>query len=74
MSSVVVRWAGGIPDGIVLRCSISDLDWLAQFLIGCGCPFAVRQPPELVAALKQLAVGSARNRAAEFAPPLWDSL
>jgi predicted DNA-binding transcriptional regulator YafY len=41
-----------IPDGAVLRCDASDLDWLAQFLIGFGCPFTVRQPPEPALALR----------------------
>jgi len=49
-----------VPDGVVLRCNASDLDWLAQFLIGFGCPFTVRQPPELVAALEQIARGGTR--------------
>ena len=49
-----------VPDGVALRRNPSDLDRLAQYLIGFGCPFAVRQPPELVAALEQPAVSIAR--------------
>ncbi len=41
------------PNGVVFRCSTSDLTWMAQYLAGLGFPLLVRQPPELRAALRQ---------------------
>lgn len=41
--------------GVLLRCYTKDLDWLAHILAGLSCPFVVRQPLELRAALKRLA-------------------
>ena len=43
------------PGGIVLRCYVERLDWIARFLAGLGCPLIVRQPPELRQALLRLA-------------------
>jgi len=43
------------PDGVILRCYVQHLDWLAHFLAGLHCPLIVRQPPELREALKRLA-------------------
>lgn len=43
------------PEGVLLRAYDSDLDHTARFLVGLGCPFTVRQPPELLAALSHLA-------------------
>lgn len=43
------------PDGVLMRCHVSDLDWLARYLAGLPFPFLVRQPPELRAALHELA-------------------
>ena len=43
------------PDGIELRCTVEDLDWMARFLVGLGCPFTVLDPPELRDALRTLA-------------------
>jgi predicted DNA-binding transcriptional regulator YafY len=69
-----------VPDGVALRCNASDLAWLARCPIGFGCPFTLPQPPELVAALEQLAVRIARAveranpRAAKPAPALRGSL
>jgi predicted DNA-binding transcriptional regulator YafY len=42
------------PEGVLLRAYDDDLDHTARFLISLGCPFAVRQPPELVEALHRL--------------------
>ncbi len=39
------------PGGVVLRCYVEHLDWIARFLAGLGCPLIVRQPPELREAL-----------------------
>ncbi|HYF63079.1 MAG TPA: YafY family protein [Herpetosiphonaceae bacterium] len=41
--------------GIVLRAEIDRLDWLARALANLECPFVVRRPPELRAALLELA-------------------
>jgi predicted DNA-binding transcriptional regulator YafY len=42
------------PEGVVLRAYDNSLDHAARFLIGLGCPFVVRQPPELHDALRRL--------------------
>jgi predicted DNA-binding transcriptional regulator YafY len=41
--------------GVLLCCYTRNLDWLARVLARLNCPFVVRQPPELRAALKRLA-------------------
>ncbi|MBA3468911.1 MAG: YafY family transcriptional regulator [Herpetosiphonaceae bacterium] len=41
--------------GVVLRCSVDCLDWMAYILVGLGCDLEVLQPPELRTALRQLA-------------------
>jgi predicted DNA-binding transcriptional regulator YafY len=41
--------------GVLLCCYTKNLDWLARVLARLSCPFVVRQPPELRAALKRLA-------------------
>ena len=42
------------PEGVLLRAYDSDLEHTARFLVGLGCPFTVRQPPELLTALREL--------------------
>ena len=42
------------PEGILLRCYVSSLDWLAHLLVGLDCPLRVIQPPELRQALERL--------------------
>jgi predicted DNA-binding transcriptional regulator YafY len=42
-------------DGIILRAYDRDLDHAARFLISLGCPLVVRQPPELLDALRGVA-------------------
>ena len=42
-------------DGVLLRAYVHDLDAAARFLVGLGLPFRVRQPPELLDALRRLA-------------------
>lgn len=44
-----------LPEGVLLRAYDADLDHAARFLVGLGCPFTVRQPPELLDALERLA-------------------
>lgn len=39
----------------LLRCYSENLDWMARFLVGLGCPLTVLQPPELREALRSLA-------------------
>ena len=43
------------PDGVVLRCHVQNLDWIARFLVGLGWPMVVCRPPELRQALLKLA-------------------
>jgi len=43
------------PNGVVFRCNVDHLDWIARFLINLGCKFIVRHPPELRQALLGLA-------------------
>ncbi|MGH2517388.1 MAG: helix-turn-helix transcriptional regulator [Ktedonobacterales bacterium] len=42
-------------DGLLFRCYSQELEWVAHFLVGLGCPVAVRKPPELRTALRELA-------------------
>jgi predicted DNA-binding transcriptional regulator YafY len=42
------------PAGVVLRCWVEGLSWMARFLVELGCPFIVREPPELRDALREL--------------------
>lgn len=43
------------PDGIVMQCYVQSLGWVAHFLAGLGCPFVIRNPPELRDELRALA-------------------
>lgn len=42
-------------DGILFRCSVGRLGWIALFLADLGCPFIVHKPPELREKLRELA-------------------
>lgn len=42
-------------DGVVLRCYVEHLDWIAYVLAGLRCPKVIRQPPELRDAMRRLA-------------------
>ena len=44
-----------VAEGVVLRCYVGHFGWIAHFLAGLDCPMVVRQPPELRAALLELA-------------------
>ncbi|MGZ3680054.1 MAG: helix-turn-helix transcriptional regulator [Ktedonobacterales bacterium] len=47
-----------VPDGeegVLLRSYTHNLEWMAHYLMGLGCRFVVRNPPELRDALRQLA-------------------
>jgi predicted DNA-binding transcriptional regulator YafY len=41
--------------GVLMRLQVEGLEELARQLIGLGCPFVVREPPELRAELRRLA-------------------
>jgi predicted DNA-binding transcriptional regulator YafY len=43
------------PSGVVVSTQVNRLDWLARALMTLECPFVIRRPPELRAALRQLA-------------------
>jgi predicted DNA-binding transcriptional regulator YafY len=45
-----------IEDGVVIRLNVEVLDAAARYLIGLGWPFCVRQPAELRAVLRGLAI------------------
>ena len=47
-------------DGVVLRCSTDNLDWLAHILAGLGCDLVIHEPPELREAFHRLAARLAR--------------
>jgi predicted DNA-binding transcriptional regulator YafY len=60
--SEVPRWLALLeqaPEGVVLRCNVQRLEWVAHFLAGLGCPVVVRRPPELRDVLRQLAASVA---------------
>jgi predicted DNA-binding transcriptional regulator YafY len=40
-----------VGEGVLMRCSTSDLAWMARVLAGLSFPFVVRRPPELREAL-----------------------
>ena len=42
-------------DGVLMRCRVEDLNWMARVLVGLGCAFVVRQPAELRDELRRLA-------------------
>lgn len=44
------------PDGLLMRTSMPDLEWMARFLVGLGCPLVVHHPSELQTALQKLAL------------------
>lgn len=44
-----------VPEGVVLRCYMTDLDWMARILAGLWCTVEVREPPELRDALVRFA-------------------
>lgn len=42
-------------DGILFRCEVSDLPWMAQKLAGLGIPFIIHRPQELHDVMRQYA-------------------
>jgi predicted DNA-binding transcriptional regulator YafY len=45
--------------GVLLRTHVDRLDWLARVLLTMECPFIIRRPPELRAALRRVAAEAA---------------
>ncbi len=43
------------PDGVLMLCSVGNLEWITHFLVGLDCSFVVRHPPELRDELRKLA-------------------
>jgi predicted DNA-binding transcriptional regulator YafY len=58
------------PGGVLLRCHVQDLDWVAGFLAGLCLPMRVHQPPELRDSMLRLAERIARAAAEEEAVEL----
>jgi predicted DNA-binding transcriptional regulator YafY len=48
-----------VPGGVLVQLGVDRLDWMARTLMLVGCSFVVRHPPELRAALRQLAAEAA---------------
>jgi len=48
-----------VAGGVLLRGGVSDVEWMARYLVGTGLAFAVRRPAELRAALRRLAAAVA---------------
>jgi len=57
-----------VPEGVMMRCSVGNLGWLAHLLSGLECPFIVIKPPELRTELHQLAERVAQMAARQPAP------
>ncbi len=56
------------PSGVVMRAHVERLDWMARMLLMLKCPFVIRQPPELRAALRQVAAEAAALAEREESP------
>jgi predicted DNA-binding transcriptional regulator YafY len=54
-NAIIKQEAGGV----LVLLGVDRLDWMARTLMLMGCPFVVRQPPELRDALRQLAADAA---------------
>ena len=52
--SPIVGTVEDTPDGPLLRTHADSLDWVARFLAGLPCHFVVREPPELLDAIRRL--------------------
>jgi predicted DNA-binding transcriptional regulator YafY len=42
--------------GVLIRCEVNDLPWMARLLAGMGIPFVIRHPPELRTVVRQYAL------------------
>ena len=47
------------PEGVVMRCNVQHLDWVAHLLLGLNCDLVVRQPAELGNEFRALAARAA---------------
>jgi len=56
------------PQGVVVSAQVDRLEWLARRLMLLECPFVIRRPPELRAALRQLAAEAAAMAEREETP------
>ncbi|HJZ47297.1 MAG TPA: YafY family protein [Roseiflexaceae bacterium] len=56
------------PQGVVVSAQVDRLEWLARSLMTLECPFVIRRPPELRAALRQLAAEAAAMAEREETP------
>ena len=54
---------------VVLRCTATDIDWMARTLVSLPFTFRVRTPPELLAALERVQARIARVLAAATSSP-----
>ncbi len=56
LAAQVGHWAEvtGTPEGCLLEMSTDSLDWPLMVLAGCGAPFTVEGPPELVEAVAEV--------------------
>jgi predicted DNA-binding transcriptional regulator YafY len=43
-------------NGVIFRCDVEDLPWMAHFLAGLALPFSIHHPPELRAVLRDYAL------------------
>jgi predicted DNA-binding transcriptional regulator YafY len=44
-----------LPDGVMLRCAVENLGWVARLLASLECDFNVINPPELRDEIRKLA-------------------
>jgi predicted DNA-binding transcriptional regulator YafY len=56
-------------NGVVLRCHVQNLEWIAHFLVGLGYRLTVRRPAELREVLRRLAVEIAEAAEREALTP-----
>jgi predicted DNA-binding transcriptional regulator YafY len=54
------------PGGVMLRCRVQNLGWVAHLLVGLGFPMIVREPPELRDELRKLAAEIAATAERSF--------
>jgi predicted DNA-binding transcriptional regulator YafY len=56
-----------VDGGSLMRSTAGSLEWMARFLVWIGCPFEVRNPPELRDVLRGLGERLARANSLELA-------
>lgn len=44
-----------VKGGVLIRCEVADLPWMARLLAGLGFPFVIHHPPELRTVVRQYA-------------------